>query len=353
MINPRELSAHAFVVAVIVFTVTILSASTVTPHDRYYRFQSLNNGITSKSDWIYERLHFDPTPIDVALIGTSRTGGGLSAPLIEQEYCAATGRRVHVANLSIPRMGRNMHFLIAREAARTKAPALAIVELNEREVRKPHPSFIYLADARDVLEAPLLINLNYFSDLLRLPGRQLKLFAQSVTGQASMRAAFDPADYPGAHLDRTQQHVLFDGRVVSRDKTMGEAGLDADMRRRNAGRTRPNLLPSAMRSLEYRVPRVYLGKLEDAFAEAGGRTSYVYIPGWRAGDFPAEISDKLGGRAPDYTPVSALTNDPGYWLDAGHLNANGAHAASLRFARDLIAREPGLGVPGPCPTPQY
>ena len=342
------LSPPAFILAVIIFTLAILSASVMTPQSRYYRFQSLNNGITSKADWIYERLHFDPAPIDIALVGTSRTGGSLSAPLIEREYCLATGRRIDVANLAIPRMGRNMHFLIAREAMRTKSPALVVVELNEREARKPHPSFIYLAEPGDILGAPLLVNVNYFSDLLRLPGRQLKLFAQSTIGKGPIRPAFDPSAYPGAHLDRTSQYTLMDGRVISRDKFMGPDALDADLRQRDAGRTRPNILPAPLRALEYRLPRLYFEKIDQEAEKAGSMVDYVYIPGWRAGDFPADIAHNIGGRQPTYTPLAALTDQAAFWLDASHLNADGAHAASLRFAAQLAHEHPALGAPGGC-----
>ena len=43
------------------------------PHDRYYRYQADQILDSRKSDWIFERLHFDDTPVDVALIGTSRS----------------------------------------------------------------------------------------------------------------------------------------------------------------------------------------------------------------------------------------------------------------------------------------
>ena len=176
----KTLSPLAFVYGVVVCCFAILAASIAAPHERYYRYQEHHSGTTRKADWIYERLHFDPAPIDVALIGTSRMGAGLSGPGIEKLYCEATGRRIVVANLSIPETGRNMHYVIAKEAYRTKSPALTVLELNERETRKPHNGFIYLADASDVLTAPMLINVNWLNDLLRLPGRQAALYVKSA-----------------------------------------------------------------------------------------------------------------------------------------------------------------------------
>ena len=176
---------------------TLLSLTVTTPHDRYHRYQRHDSGTTRKADWIYERLHFDKTPVDVALIGTSRMGAGLSAPLIEARYCETTGRRIHIANLSIPETGRNMHYALAKEALRAKAPSLIIVELNETEPRKPHDGFIFLADASDILTAPALINFNYFSDLLRLPGRQAQLFFEGHSWQACRQSCVRPQNLSG------------------------------------------------------------------------------------------------------------------------------------------------------------
>ena len=116
----RPLSPFKFVLASVLGLAVLLCASILLPHERYYRFQAHDNVTTRKADWIYERLHFDPTPVDVALIGTSRMAGGLSGPLIERAYCEATGRRIHVANLAVPTTGRNMHYVLAKEAVQRK-----------------------------------------------------------------------------------------------------------------------------------------------------------------------------------------------------------------------------------------
>ena len=133
----RRITPLAYLFSILVALGVLLGATITMPHDRYHRFQSVDFVTTQKADWIYERLHFDPTPIDVALIGTSRMGASLSSPQIEQHYCEATGRRIRIANLSMPATGRNMHYAIAKELFRTKQPALTVVEVNEVEARKP------------------------------------------------------------------------------------------------------------------------------------------------------------------------------------------------------------------------
>lgn len=341
----KTLSPAGFVFAALLFTLSLLGASVVAPQNPYYRWQEHTSGTTRKADWIYERLHFDAEPIDVALIGTSRMAGGLSGPEIEAAYCKATGRRIRVANLSIPETGRNMHYVIAKEALRTKAPALIVLELNEVETRKPHNGFVVLADAGDVLTAPAFINLNYFSDIARLPGRQALLWFNTLTGRAALRSAFDPALYPGHDMDRTKYLPLLDGRVVSRFQVASEEALDAAAagRENKASALR---LPASMRPLEYRFSRRYLQKIESLAAQRKSGVAYVYLPAWRAAKMPDEIAASLAIEPPVIDLGGAIANEADKWLDATHVNAWGAAEQTARFAEKLRDLDPLLGKAG-------
>ncbi len=344
----RTTTPIRFFAASLIALCVVLGASIMLPHDRYYRFQAHDNVSTRKADWIYERLHFDPTPIDVALIGTSRIAGGLSGPTIERGYCEATGRRIHVANLAIPMTGRNMHYVIAREAARKKAPALVIVELNDVESRKPHPGFIFLADTREVLTAPVAINLNYVSDLARLPGRQASLFLQTTLRRPAVREKFDADAYAGAHLDHTKTRTAIDGRTASRDITRTRAEMDALLAARQAETNPVWMAPAPLRPLEYRFPRNYLRKIETETRNVGGEPAYVYLPAYGAPEIPAALLRALKIDEAIINLGGAPAFDHTQWLDATHLNARGARAASLRFAKQLSARYPMLGESGAC-----
>lgn len=341
----RPLSAAGFVFAAVIFTLALLGVSIVAPQNPYYRWQEHTSGTTRKADWIYERLHFDAAPIDVALIGTSRSAGGLSGPDIEAAYCKATGRRIHVANLSIPETGRNMHYVIAKEAMRTKAPALTVIELNEVETRKPHNGFVVLADAGDVLSAPAFINLNYFSDLARLPGRQALLWFATLTGRAAVRPRFDPSAYPGHDIDRTRELPLLDGRIVSRYTRTPQSELDAaaDTRRKNASGLR---LPPLVRPIEYRFSRIYLQKIRALAFKSDKDIAYVYLPAYQVPAMPEQIKTDLDIQAPVIDLGGSIANDPEKWLDATHLNAWGAIEQSARFADALARTHQALGEAG-------
>ena len=339
----ERLSPTAFIVACLVFTLTFLSMSVTVPHDRYYRWQSYDNGTTRKADWIYERLHFDETPVDVALIGTSRMGGGLSGEEIEAAFCALTGRRIYVANLSVPETGRNMHFIIAREAMRAKKPKLTIVELNEVETRKPHNGFVFLADARDVLQAPLFINLNFAGDMLRLPGRQLQLFVASAADTPPLRSEFDRGAYAGPHLDRTRELDMIDGRRISRFVRVEEAALDKAAAERSAAESSLRL-PHQLHFLEHPFSRLYLKRIEALATDTGGDVAYAYLPAWRAPEFPVALNTDLELKRPVIDLGGEIANDAALWLDATHVNGWGAAELSARFAQALAEDYPQLGA---------
>lgn len=344
----QHLTPIRFALAGIIALAVLLGASLMLPHERYYRFQAHDNGTTRKADWIYERLHFDQTPIDVALIGTSRTGGGLSSPLIEREYCKMTGRRIHVANLGLPQTGRNMHFILAREAALTKTPALTIIELNDVETRKPHPGFIFLADAKDILSAPIAINLNYFSDLARLPGRQASLFAETILERPAIRAAFSAEDYEGPYFDRTLVQIDINGSSLSRNVEHNRDEMNA-MRGQRLRNVSPLwMTPKPLHDFEYRFSKYYLKKIETTVAAHDGEIIHAYLPAYGESAPTPVLLTALEVGAPNINLGGELALDPSLWLDATHLNAGGATLASVDFAHQLARIYPALGKKIPC-----
>ena len=154
-----------------------------------------------------------------------------------------------------------------------------VVELNDVETRRPHPGFIFLADAKEILAAPIALNLNYLSDLARLPGRQATLFYQSLTGDAPVRKSFAPEKYAGPNLDLTEIIIALDGRIKSRRVTHSRSYMEALKERRNEKLSPTHLLPSQFHSLEYRFARQYLQKIEKL---AQDNVAYAYLPAYGA-----------------------------------------------------------------------
>jgi hypothetical protein len=75
----------------------IHAAVCLLPENDYRRWQSLDGAMYEHLHWMYERIHFDPKPIDIAIFGLSRTKVGLSAAAVERRL-ALCGKQANVAN---------------------------------------------------------------------------------------------------------------------------------------------------------------------------------------------------------------------------------------------------------------
>ncbi len=80
-------------------------AAALLPDNPYQRYATLDHTIQNRVRWIYERLHFDPTPVDVAVIGPSRSGAGVSSPRLEADLAAQRPRLGTRSTSRSPRTG--------------------------------------------------------------------------------------------------------------------------------------------------------------------------------------------------------------------------------------------------------
>src|SRR5579862_88989 len=114
----RLIGCTAFV---LVTAAALAVAATFLPDNPYQRFQQLDGTIYGNDRWSYERIHFDPRPIDVAIVGDSKTLVGLNAGEIERRL-GEHGKQVNVANMSLEGAGRNVQWVLVRELLKTKRP---------------------------------------------------------------------------------------------------------------------------------------------------------------------------------------------------------------------------------------
>lgn len=323
----------------------VLTGTLFLPHDRYIRWQDMRVEAYARLGWIYERIHFDPTPIDVAFIGTSHTMNGIDsaavADAIMRASPASRARPVHVTNLSIPAYGRNLHWLIARELLENRKVGMLVLEIFENETRKAHPLFLYPADVSDVLNAPLFINLDYFHDLVRLPYRQLSLFVKTLWPEEfGLRRVFDPAHYDGSMVDNTRV-VQVHGVAITplRDRRMDPSKLEA-YRRQRAGEKNLHMLGGRFDWLEYRFPRYYVTKILDLAKQRGVAVKFLYLPAYGQPDLPYDTS-LYAGRGQIITANDILAKKEN-WEDIDHLNLYGAAELSARVGSLLapsVARQ--------------
>ena len=170
-------------------------AATLLPDNPYQRFQQLDGTIYGNDRWSYERIHFDPRPIDVAIVGDSRTLMGLRTGEMQRRL-AANGRPWSVVNMSLEGAGRNVQWIFVQELLKTKRPRVIVLAVNEQPHPWGHDSFRYVAPAPEVWREASYGLHDAKKNLMYLPFRQLRLFAAKVfPGFLGLQDQFDAARY--------------------------------------------------------------------------------------------------------------------------------------------------------------
>jgi hypothetical protein len=275
---------------------------------------------------VYERIHFDPTPIDIAFIGTSHTQSGVNSSLVE-EAMRRGGVDRHVVNFAIPHLGRDLHYLVARELIQSRTVKRLVIEVQEDEARAPHPAFQRLGEVDDLLSAPLIINTGFVENLARLPLRQSLLFLQTrVTGPT---AGFDPRDYAGAHWDDTYMiHGIDVARIaVNTDESLrGPAAKLSKSHLEKRALAARTTFAQQRHSVLQRYSYYYLEALLDLAKTRGVEVSFLYLPFYKGPRQPV-ANDFFRSRGTIFTPA-AILDDPGAWQNEDHLNFDGANRLS-------------------------
>jgi hypothetical protein len=333
------LAITAVIATLLVVLVSLL------PHDPYIRFQQLSRESVPylRIKWIYERIHFDRTPIDIAFIGTSHTQSGVNSQLVEKSL-AAFGDKRHVVNLAVPHLGRDMHYLVARELLENRNVQTLVVEVQYMEARAPHPGFQRLATVGDILTQPLFVNVGVVDNLARLPMRQLELFAKTMRpGWFGLQAEFANDAYEGPHYDDTYlSHGTDKPRtsVNQRAHFKEELGwIQQDIVQKQALARRTDFAILSENPL-YRVNNIYLQMLLEMAERRSVKLVFMYLPHLDAPIAP-ERSAWFARRGEVLVPGDVIGN-AGFWQNADHLNFYGANALSAWLATELHRRHATL-----------
>lgn len=296
-------------------------AASLLPENEYQRWQLLDGTIHAHARWIYERLHFDPTPIDVVFIGPSRLGMGVNAPRLAADL-AARGVNAQVVNFSLPESGRDMNYIVAEQVFATKSPKLVVLGVIEKPARFGHPAFKYIADLADVAAPGYLADFNYFSDLIYLPFRQLRLFAANLLPQASgLTKTFDRSKYLGPSIDTTGNVVLPDGTIKDGENPGMQAEIMRGVRKLEAG-MHPPILPEKLADLEFGDERHYVRAIAELAAAHGAKVAFLSLP-YHTG--PDTVQERKLYES--YGPVwnaGFVSPHIEWYSDYGHLDRKGA-----------------------------
>ncbi|MBC7636849.1 MAG: hypothetical protein H7251_14735, partial [Acetobacteraceae bacterium] len=290
--------------------------------------------------WIYERIHYDQTPIDIMFIGTSRSVFGVNSAGVESAYRQATRQSLHVVNFAMQHLGRDLHYLLAQEALLNRTIKLLVLEITEDEPRDLHPAFGPLADVSDILLAPLIINVSYFANLGRLPLRQMQLFLRTTfPGVYGTTLEFTPAKYRGARWDDTYAATgSFDHPihpVVPRLQSHTETELEQQRLQSALAIARKLALPPAFHQLERRANLSYVQGIAELARKQGVEIRFLMMPQHLAAA-PA-FSAFYQQYGPIWSPGPAII-DAKLWTDINHLN----HAGAMVLAPWLAGRMTSL-----------
>jgi hypothetical protein len=334
----KPLPPARFAIVAVVITLVLIVAASLLPHSRYIRFNSSHEPVLHKVKWIYQRLHFDPTPIDVVFIGSSHTVYGIDAEQVEEVATKVSGEHIHIANFALIHPGRDMDYLVTREVLKTKRPHLLVIEVQEAEPRATHVAFYRFADVSDVVLAPMIINTHYFSNLMKLPRRQASLFLRTLTAPL-----FDSSTKLGPP---PYWHDTFEelGGQIPLTTILTQPELEDELKHSNALAASKIYLPTPLRPLEYRVSLIYLKRIILLAHEKKVPIRFVYLPSWH-GDRgpPAPVFAPLYLRyGPIWDPASIFKRTE-VWADVNHLNCNGRRAVSAWLGQKIGEEWPKSG----------
>ena len=329
----RRLMLRTFyvLVAAVLFAV----AATFLPDNPYLRFQALDGTIYGWLRHDYERAHFDPRPVDVVILGSSRTARGIDPEVMEQTLRQA-GHPATVYNTSVVGEGRNIQWVIFRQMLAAKQPKLVVISIAEHDFPWGHDSFRFVAPASEIWREAALGLHDSRKNLPYLPFRQLRLFAMGLAPQAfGMDATFDPQRYKKDAADNwAALHLGYkrtsDGQWVDINKPVPRAALLADEARNESDYHLQSKLPRFIRDIQDVDNRVYVDLIVREARKRHIQVVFLYLPGFHRGDKPIQNRAYYEKYGPIVDDTDLSEHDELYY-DWSHLNPTGMTLASRRL----------------------
>jgi hypothetical protein len=314
------------ILAVLGVALLLNVAVSLLPENAYQRWQLVESDY-GRLRWIYERIHHDPRPIDVVILGSSRAQVGLSAAAIEQQL-AEHGKSVNVVNFAIFNIGRNIQWAIINEIYKAKSPKVIVLQVEEPPYPYGHEDFKDVASANAIISAPRQALHEYFNDLAYLPARNLKLFVANLFPEFfGLSKQFDPQAYARNRTDFTTNFPDEAGGIVDMEKTVPRGVL---LEQASGQATRNAWMASEYVRLNGGENRFYIRKIADQAKAHGTQLIFVYIPQFSGAQTVSDL-DFLKQYGPvidngDLAPRDELFEN---W---SHLNHAGAMTATARLA---------------------
>ena len=292
------------------------------PSNPYYRWQQGDGTILFRARYIYERIHFDPQPIDVAIIGSSRIEASVRADELSAGLSRNIGRPVRAVNFGLPQEGRDLQWAVAKEVFEERSELRLVIFILGPEQVISHPGFRFLGDNASIAGAPIIYNPSYVQNLLTLPYRQLTYFIQSLAPWIfQLSADFNPKIYAARSFDPAKTFKMPDGTVVNRNLMLRQNQAALPRRNGVSGRFADSKLILFGLDQRYAIERHYIRKIASLAKRQHVQIAFLSIPPYRTFEI---LDDKAF-----YTRLGPIlegvptTDDPENYMDTGHLNRTG------------------------------
>ena len=297
---------------------TFAALACLLPDNPYQRWQlvdstDVDGGLFANLRWVYERMNFDHRPIDVAVVGPSKTLNGVSAGRIEEQL-AARGVKAHVVNFSAVAAGRNLQWAVVDELLKTKSPKVIVIGVDARPYYYGHPAFKYVAPVDAIIAPPAPLLHNYFHDLAYLPSRQVKLFAARLFPDlVGLREKFDPAIYANSKTDFTSGITHREGRVVDMEREVPPQTLLSQRHPFQRETFADRLVRWCCNDGD---DKVYIRAIAKEAKAHGVRLIFDFLPTYKGSE---EVADR------DFLSQYGVVLDNGFLADDSKLYENWAH----------------------------
>jgi hypothetical protein len=299
----------------LVFIIPVIVIIAVIPVDNRFKYQGLKDDCFNHGIWIYDRIHDNDGPIDVAFLGSSHTINGINDKLISDNINCG-----QAVNLGYCRLGRNLSYVLLKEIVSQKKIKHLILEVREDEDRYSHPIFPFIAGSRDVLFPILFFNRDIFADIWTHLAYKIEIL-QDIIYQHEKSVPI-----------RTNDH----GFASSKD-TASINLLDAVKLQRSIPK-KP--LTKLERNFHENFARGYLKKISKFCGENNVRITFLYLPSYgMVLDKPLEYRTYIKyGEV--LIPPKHIMEKQANWFDDDHLNQTGANELSLWISHKINTNWP-------------
>lgn len=288
------------------------------PVNRKYQYAFVKNACSLKSNYIYHRIYEDPLPLDVVFIGSSHTMCAIDDSIV-QKVLEDQGRHLHVSNMSFCRSGRNMDYVIFKDILQRKKPRFLVLEVKQEEPELGHPDFGYLADVSDILCPPLIINRDFFPDLIKAYTVRMNYHRDNLFG------VDHDTPYEPPHLAFLRKNITADTSVLYNGARFRWE--------RYYSHTRPVWGDSMMT----RYPKSYVRMIIDLARSNNIKVVMLYIPNFgypyhkpKELNYYRQMADVI------LMPDSFFDNEK-HWMEEEHLNTSAAAILSDSLGHYIAA----------------